>query len=243
MEEVQEKIFSLIDKAIYDFNLLKPNAKILVGASGGKDSTLLLKYFSNRLKRKNADFSITALYVKTDFAEDFNPELKELLQSWGIEVKTIYVNTLERVKEGFKMNCWWCSTQRRKELLSYAIENGFDAIALGHHLDDILETFLMNMLRKGEMTTMRPNFQYDKYPINIIRPLAYVPVDMIIDLAVQENWQRITCTCNFQENSDRKSARKKLEILTNGDNMTKRRIFDALKTENKLGEYRSWRKK
>jgi len=240
---VKQKIFSLIDKACFEFDLIKPNSKILIGASGGKDSTLLLEYFANRLKRKNANFSITALYVKTDFANEFNPELREILKSWGIEVQTLQVNTLERVKEGFKMNCWWCSTQRRKELIDYAIKNGFDTIALGHHLDDILETFLMNMLKESEISTMRPYFEYDKYPIKIIRPLAFVPVEMIIEHANLENWKKMTCTCTYQDNSGRKDARKKLEVLTEGDQMSKQRMMEALKKDNKLGEYKIWRKK
>ena len=231
---MQPKLFSLIDKAAFDFDLFGDGRKILVGASGGKDSTLLLEYLSNRMKRRGTNFTVKAAYVKTDFAPEFNGELLSLVESWGIKVATIPVDTLARVKEGRKMNCWWCSTQRRKELLDYAIKNGFDTLALGHHLDDILETFLMNMMEKGEISTMTPNFRYEKYPLSIIRPLAYCPVGMISERAEEMGWRRMTCTCTYQDNSGRKDARRRLELLTGGSFDEKMRMMEALRKDGKL---------
>ena len=127
------------------------------------------------------------------------------------------------------MNCWWCSTQRRAALLDHAIRNGFDAIALGHHLDDILETFLMNSVEKGVLSTMMPNFKYDRYPLSIIRPLAYCPVSEISAHAKEAGWRSMTCTCTYQDNSGRKAARAKLDALTGGDDRAKWRLFSALK--------------
>ena len=226
---MQPKIFSLIDKAIYDYKMIPEGAKILVGASGGKDSTLLIEYFANRMKRRNEHFSFTALNIKTDFADEFSPELKETFKGWGVELETLEVNTLERVKPGRKMNCFWCSMQRRMELNEYAARNGFSHVALGHHLDDALETLLMNMLNKGTLETMPPAMKYDKYPITIIRPLYYTPVSAIIEYAEEQGWKRQTCTCDYQDNSGRKEMRKRLEVLTNGDNGQKKRMLLALK--------------
>ena len=225
------KIYSLIDKAVFDFNMLPGGAKILVGASGGKDSTLLIEYLANRLRsaRKYDDFSFEAVYIRTDFAPPFSEDLAALMEGWGVRVRTIFVNTLERVREGHRMNCWWCSTQRRKELLDYALANGFNTLALGHHMDDILETFLMNLLEKGELNTMRPVFDYEKYPLRIIRPLAYAPVESIVAHAQTRGWRQITCTCGYQENSGRKEARRRLESLTDGDSAKKSRLLRALK--------------
>ena len=228
---MQSKLYSLIDKAFFDFKMLEKGSRILVGASGGKDSTLLIEYLANRLKSKRPydDFSFEAVYIKTDFADGFNKELASTMEKWGVSVKTIEVNTLERIKEGHRMNCWWCSTQRRKELIDYALKNGFDTLALGHHMDDILETFLMNMLEKGELSTMQPLFKYEKYPLKIIRPLAYASVDMIREHAAEMGWQQITCTCTYQENSGRKEARKRLELLTGGDYAKKTHMMRAIR--------------
>lgn len=226
---MQPKIFSLIDKAVYDYDMIPQGAKILVGASGGKDSTLLIEYFANRMKRRNEHFSFTALYIHTDFADDFNPQLLSIFNSWNVDFKTLDVNTLERVKPGRKMNCFWCSMQRRKELNEYAARNGYTHLALGHHLDDVLETFLMNALNKGTLETMPPAMQYEKYPVKIIRPLYYVPVSEIITHSESEGWKSQTCTCTYQDNSGRKDVRRRLDLLTNGDNAQKKRLLLALK--------------
>ena len=227
--KMQPKIFSLIDKAIYDYNMIGENSKILVGASGGKDSTLLIEYFANRMKRKNEHFSFTALHIKSDFADPFSPELRKIFENWGVNFDVLEVNTLERLKPGRKMNCFWCSMQRRKELNEYAARNGFTHVALGHHLDDALETLLMNMLNKGTLETMPPSMKYEKYPITIIRPLYYVPVSEIILHAKECGWHSQTCTCTYQDNSGRKEARSRLESLTKGDNAQKKRLLLALK--------------
>ena len=131
------------------------------------------------------------------------------------------------------MNCYWCSTQRRTELLNYALQNGYNKIALGHHLDDILETFIMNMTEKGNLSTMIPKMQYEKWPVSIIRPLCYVSENRIISHVQKKGYSSFTCTCNFQNNSTRKTARKKLEILTEGSENKKQLIFKALKNVQK----------
>ncbi len=226
----QPKVFSLIDKAIHDYNMLPDGARLLIGASGGKDSTLLVEYFAARLRRFSsaAPFSVTPLYVQSDFAPPFNAELKTLFTAWGTPLEQINVDVLARVKSGKKMNCWWCSTQRRGALLNYALEHGYTHLVLGHHLDDILETLLMNMLEKATLSTMPPVLQYDNYPLKVIRPLCYLPVSAIQAYAEEQGWQRVVCTCSYQDNSGRKAARRRLSLLTGDDDAVKMRLFRSL---------------
>lgn len=241
----QPRVFSIIDKAIYDYDMIKEGSRILLGASGGKDSTLLAEYLGMRLRRlaqqqeseqssfkhkaRESSFTVEAVYIQTDFAPEFNPDLKKLFDEWKIPLKTIKVDTLARVKPGHKMSCYWCSNQRRKELIHYAMDNGFDSIVLGHHLDDVLETLLMNMTTKGHLETMPPVLQYEKYPLKLLRPLYYVPVDLIIEHSINEGWNSQTCTCTFQDNSGRKVARKKLQVLSDGEYSKKKLILDSLR--------------
>ena len=229
----QPKLFSLIDKAVFDYKMIEKGDKILVGASGGKDSTALLQYLSNRLKRSGADFSLEAVHIETDFeACTMSPKLRFQLAEWGIEVKSIFVDVQNRLKAGHKMSCYWCSKQRRNELLHYAVQNGFTKLALGHHLDDILETLLMNMLKKAELSTMPPRLDYQKYPVSIIRPLCYADVESIKAHAAENGYISTTCTCNYQDNSGRKDARARLEALTGGDVKAKEKLFQSLKNIN-----------
>lgn len=223
------KLSSLIDKAIFDYKMLEPGDRVLIGASGGKDSTALIEYFSNRVKRPDCNFEYIALNIQNDFAPAFPSGILALFKQWKVPYESIKVNVLERIKPDQKMSCYWCSTQRRTELINYALKNGFNKIALGHHMDDILETLLMNMVEKGEFSCMAPKLKYEKYPISIIRPLCYVSEDTLISIAKDKGYSGYTCTCNYQENSARKTARKKLETLTDGDKLKKERLFKSLR--------------
>ncbi|MCR5288939.1 MAG: tRNA 2-thiocytidine biosynthesis TtcA family protein [Treponema sp.] len=225
----QPLLFRMIDKAVYDYHLIEKGDKILVGASGGKDSTALIQYFARRKLRPQEDFTYTALHVQSEITPPLNTELQQLFEQWKVPVETLDVDVLHRVKPGHKMNCWWCSTQRRTELLRYALNNGYTKLALGHHLDDILETLLMNMMNKAELATMPPRLQYEKYPLVIIRPLCYAPVDIIKEHGKQEGYITTTCTCTYQDNSGRKEARSRLEALTGGDNDKKEKLFRSLR--------------
>lgn len=227
------KISSLIDKACFDYNLIEKGDKILIGASGGKDSTALIEYFSQRSKRVNSEIDFLALNIMSDFAPPFPSEVSSLFEKWQIPFKSIKINITQRVKSGEKMSCYWCSTQRRTELLKFALENGYNKIALGHHMDDILETFLMNMTEKGNLSTMIPKMTYEKWPVTIIRPLVYVSEKRIIEHAKQNGYFGFTCTCDYQENSTRKTARERLEFLSDGDEKTKMRMLNALKNVQK----------
>ncbi len=225
----QPLLYSIIDKAVFDYSLIEKGDRILVGASGGKDSTALIEYFSERMKRKGAGFTFKALAIQSDFAPPFPEKIISLFKKWNVDFEIMDVDITGRLKENRKMNCYWCSTQRRKELLHYAMDHGFNKIALGHHLDDILETLIMNMTEKQKLTAMPPSLAFDNYPITVIRPLCYVPEKTIIEHGEKMNYLGYTCTCSYQENSARKTARKKLEILSDGDSKTKQRILESLR--------------
>jgi len=223
------KLSSLIDKAVFDYNMIEDGDRILVGASGGKDSTALIEYFAQRAKRPHCNYEWKALTIQSDFAPPFPSGIRALFSAWNVPYESVDADVLARLKPGRKMNCWWCSTQRRTELLNYAVANGYNKLALGHHLDDILETLLMNMLFKGELSAMPPKLVYDKYPVTILRPLCYVSVDTIIEHAKQCGYYGWTCTCSYQDNSGRKEARKLLQDLTGGESAKKERLFASLK--------------
>lgn len=233
----QPRIFSIIDKVCFDYNLIEDGDRILVGASGGKDSTLLINYLSQRKKRPNSHFEFSCLHIHTEFASPFDKDLEQLFNSWNADLRFFEIDVQDRLKEGKKMSCYWCSTQRRKELREYAIKNGYNKIALGHHLDDVLETLLMNQMQKGVLSTMPPKLKFDKFPVTIIRPLYYADEKTIIDYANQNKWKRFTCTCNYQENSTRKEARKRIQLLTDGDYRLKTQMLQSIKKQNIITDY------
>ncbi len=220
----------LVTKAVLERGLVREGDRIVLGLSGGKDSTTLAWALSTWKKAFKVSFELVCVHIATEFSQKLPPALLERLASWGIEPVTLEVNVLGRVKQGEKMNCYWCSTQRRTELIKYALDRGFTSLALGHHLDDILETFLMNLCDKGSLSTMPALLQYRKYPLRLVRPLAYVEERQIVAFMEEEGLLGNTCQCDWGDASARKTARSRLETVTGGSGAIKRRMLAAIGT-------------
>ena len=222
-------LLKLVTKAIQEWDLIEDGDRILIACSGGKDSTSLAYALSAVRQAIGKQYDLEAIHISSDFCSCCKKAtLASHLESWGIPFKDIYVPIIGRLKPGRKMNCYWCSTQRRTELLRYAGEQGFNKIALGHHMDDIVETFFMNMMLKGELSTMPVKLEYRKYPIAIIRPLAYLEERQIITFATDADIIKTSCTCPFGLNSERKAIRARIQELTRGSKDSKCRILTAL---------------
>lgn len=218
-----------IAAAFLRFGMIEAGDRVLVAVSGGKDSMTLLAHLHAMAPHFQVPFTIKALHIKTDFCNCFKKNrMEETLESWGIDFEIKPVNVIGRLKPGKTMNCYWCATQRRTELLKYAAENGFAKIALGHHLDDIIETFFMNMLYKSEVSTMLPAFRYEKYPVSIIRPLALCPQSQIVRYAAAHDLTRLVCGCPYTVKSNRKDVRQRIRDLTGDDDQLRLNIFESM---------------
>ena len=222
-------IQKLAVKAALERNLICDGDRILVAVSGGKDSTVLAWALSSIQPALKIKYELAALHISTDFCSCCKKTiLAGQLDSWGIPFTDLFVPVIGRLKKGEKMNCYWCSTQRRTELLKFAIENGFNKIALGHHLDDIIETFFMNLCAKGELGAMPALLKYRKYPVSLIRPLVYIEERQIIACADAQGILKTACTCPYGVNSGRRDMRQRIAALTDGSGTIKRRILKAL---------------
>lgn len=222
-------IYRIIDKVVSDYSMIEKGDKILLAVSGGKDSTVMAEYFYNRKKRDDSDFEVVAFHVATKgIAPVLSREIEAKFEEWGIKLLKKDMDIFSRLKNGKKMNCWFCSTQRRLELSLMAQKLGCKKIALGHHLDDVLETLVMNMLGKKSLFTMPPILKFQKFPITIIRPLCLCDEKSIIKHAVDSHYICATCTCSYQKNSSRKDARERILALTSGSYKLKRNIFESL---------------
>jgi len=222
-------IQKLAIKAVLERKLICEGDRILIAVSGGKDSTVLAWALSSIRPAVKANYELSAIHISTDFCSCCKkPVLSQRLEEWGIPFNDLFVPVIGRLKEGEKMNCYWCSTQRRAELLKYAVENGFNKIALGHHLDDIIETFFMNLCAKSEISAMPILLKYRKFPVSLIRPLAYIEERQVIEYADAQNILKAACTCPYGINSKRRDMRQRIAALTNNSGAVKRRILKAL---------------
>ena len=219
----------LTAKAILERNLIETGDRILIAVSGGKDSTVLAWALAALKPALKKAYELAAIHISSDFCSCCKKSvLGRRLEEWGIPFTDLFVPVIGRLKEGEKMNCYWCSTQRRTELLKYAVENGFNKLALGHHLDDIIETFFMNMCAKGELSTMPMFLAYRKYPVSLIRPLGYVEEQQVIACAAEKDILKAACTCAYGINSKRRDMRERIALLTGNSGAEKRRIFRAI---------------
>jgi tRNA 2-thiocytidine biosynthesis protein TtcA len=229
VKEAEAQLAKVTESALRRYSMIAEGDSILVAVSGGKDSTSLAYDLAMKRRWWPQKYRLRAIHVATDFCSCCKKSaLFDLLSSWDIESVSIDVPVIGRLKPGRAMNCYWCSTQRRTELIRYAMAEGFNKIALGHHLDDIVETLMMNMLYKSRISGMLPNLRYDKYPLSIIRPLALCEERQIIAFAQEKGFRSAACTCPYGRDFKRREVRERIREFTDGSSRLKRNLFASM---------------
>ncbi len=224
-DKLGKRLRHQVGRAIADFGMIEAGDKVMVCLSGGKDSYTLLDVLLQLQKRAPVDFSITA--VNLDQKQPGFPEhvLPDYLRSLGVNFHIIEQDTysvVSRVIPEGKTMCSLCSRMRRGALYNYAAANGFTKIALGHHRDDLVNTFFLNMFFHAKLSGMPPKLLSDDGKHVVIRPLAYVCENDIEAWALHKNFPIIPCNlCGSQENLQRKQVKN---MLANWEAQTPGRI-------------------
>ncbi|NOH84423.1 tRNA 2-thiocytidine(32) synthetase TtcA [Vibrio sp. 03-59-1] len=229
--KLEKRLRRNVGNAIIDYNMIEENDVVMACISGGKDSFAMLDILLRLQKAAPVKFNVVA--VNLDQKQPGFPEhvLPEYFESLGIDYyivdKDTYSVVKEKIEEG-KTTCGLCSRLRRGTLYSFAEKIGATKIALGHHLDDIVETMFLNMFHGARLKAMPPKLRSDDGRNVVIRPLTYCREKDLIQYAEHQQFPIIPCNlCGSQENLQRQSIKA---MLIDWDKKTPGRINQIFKS-------------
>lgn len=233
MPKIEDQISKLVYKAIDEFKLIENGDKILIGVSGGKDSLTLLFDLIRRQKYSKIKFDIAAVHIKTDLSDlNYLDNLEDLLKNWNINYFIKESKIVSTVKDGKKFNCYWCASQRRKEIITIAKEKGYNKIALAHNLDDLVETFFLNILYKSELNTMKAFWKYNLFDISIIRPLILVREEIIKKFSLKMGFPISSQFCPYSGTTKRAEVKNIINQISLTNPNIRENVLTSIKNLN-----------
>ncbi len=206
-----QRYFNPMRRAILNHGMIQPGDKVAVGMSGGKDSTALLYLLDTirRQKRLGFDFEIQPISLDMGFeGVDLKP-LQEFVSNLGYELEVVPTNIAKVVFDirEERSPCSLCAKLRRGTLYTRAKELGCNKVALGHHLDDAIETYFMNFLFHGQMNSFEPVSYLTKTEVTLIRPLLYIEENEIIRYVKRELLPVIFNPCPVDKQTKREEIK------------------------------------
>lgn len=212
--KLMKRVRTRFAKGICQYGLVDDGDRILVGLSGGKDSLALLELLAERSRIYKPRFSVVAAHVvMANIAYESDIEyLKQFAEERGVPF-VCEETSFDPSTDTRKSPCFLCSWNRRKALFTLAKAHGCNKIALGHHMDDILETLLMNMTFQGAFSAMPPRLVMRKFDMTVIRPMCLVHEADLRELAELRGYRKQIKNCPYEHDSHRSGMKEILRKL------------------------------
>lgn len=230
MGHARKEIKRLMGQCIHRYRMLGEGDHVLVAVSGGKDSMALLWLLRERLKRLPINYRLTAAHVDPGFGGDSGIRLAEFFSSNGFDYRVVPSDIGPRAhsEENLENPCFLCSRMRRKILFRLAEEAGCNLLAFGHHRDDVIETFLLNLFYAGSVSTMLPVQPFFGGRLKVVRPLYTVNETLLERYAREMEWPEADLRCPTAGSSKRKEIKEIISRLHRSNSKIKGNIFNAL---------------
>lgn len=224
-----QRLVGLVRRCVEDYNMIQPGDRIGVGVSGGKDSLALLVFLAELRKYNSNPFELEAITVDLGFGMDFGP-IESLCKSLDVPftlVKTEIAPIIFDYRKE-KNPCSMCSKMRRGALNQALLDRGLNKLALGHHYDDAVETFMMSLIYEGRISCFQPVTDLDRTGIIQIRPMLYLHEKTINSFAEKNTLPVIHNRCPVDKRTKREEIKKLVYDLSATYPDLKERIFGAM---------------
>ena len=204
-----QKMIGLVRRCVEDYNMIEAGDKIGVGVSGGKDSLALLVFLAELRKYNSQPFTLEAITIDMGLGMDYT-KIEELCKKLDVPFHLIKTEIgpiiFEHRKE--KNPCSMCSKMRRGALNQALLDLGLNKLALGHHFDDAVETFVMSLIYEGRISCFQPVTDLDRTGIIQIRPMLYIHERTVDSFATRENLPVLENRCPVDKYTKREEIKK-----------------------------------
>lgn len=233
-EKLYKKIKNGVGRAIADFGLIEEGDRIAVAVSGGKDSYVLLHMLEALRKRAPINYEILAINIDSGYPGYRADIIEEHLAQHGIPChmeKTVHFDIIREKRRPGSSYCSICARLKRGVLYTLAQKLGCNKLALGHHLDDFIETLLLNQFFVGSLKAMAAKMLADNGETTVIRPLVYIEEREIVPFAKMKGYPVVSCACpagGSGADLQRKRMKELLATLEKENPYVKRSMLRAL---------------
>ena len=222
---------SKVKQAIRQYHMIEPGDRVAVALSGGKDSLVLLWILHQLEQYSHLDFTLYAVHIDSGWPEQDTQFMQKLCSNLSIPLQFEKSCIAEAISPNGNLidnPCALCSRLRRGALLQWAQRNNCNKIALGHHLDDVVETWFLNLLHGGRCEVFAPRIDYDDRQIAIIRPLVYLDEETCVRIARREQLQAMPNGCPVDHQTQRQQIKTLLATMRQQYPDLNRKILHAL---------------